>query len=66
MLVYQDGSGARVGFYLRPRGRLAGEGQRRDGDLLAQYWSDRHTSFALVSDAADAAARALPRLLENG
>ena len=66
MLVYQDGSGARVGFYLRPRGRLAGDGQRRDGDLLAQYWSRRDTSFALVSDAADAAARALPRLLENG
>lgn len=66
MLVYQDGSGARVGFYLRPRGRLAGEGQRRDGDLLAQYWSHRDTSFALVSDAADVAARALPNLLDNG
>ena len=66
MLVYQDGSGARVGFYVRPRGRLAGEGQRRDGDLLAHYWTDRGTSFALVSEAADVAARALPRLLENG
>lgn len=66
MLVYQDGSGARVGFYLRPRGRLRDSGQRRDGDLLARYWSDRDTSFALVSDAADVAASRLPRLLANG
>lgn len=64
MLVYQDGSGARVGFYLRPRGRLH-DGQRRDGDLLAQYWSHRNTSFALVSDVADAAAMKLPRLLDG-
>jgi anti-sigma factor RsiW len=66
MLVYQDGSGARVGFYLRPRGQLRGQGQRRDGDLLARYWSVRDTSFALVSNAADAAASGLPRLLDNG
>lgn len=65
MLVYQDGSGARVGFYLRPRGALR-DGQRRDGDLLARYWSHRDTSFALVSQAADAAAKELPRLLEDG
>lgn len=66
MLVYQDGSGARVGFYLRPRGQLRSNGQRRDGDLLARYWSSRDTSFALVSDVADAAASRLPRLLDNG
>ncbi len=65
MLVYQDGSGARVGFYLRPRGKLKGAGQRRDGDLLAQYWSYRDTSFALVSDVADTAALHLPRLLKE-
>lgn len=66
MLVYQDGSGARVGFYLRPRGHLRGSGQRRDGDLIARYWSHRDTSFALVSAAADAAALGLPRMLEKG
>ncbi|KAF1725195.1 anti-sigma factor family protein [Pseudoxanthomonas japonensis] len=66
MLVYQDGSGARVGFYLRPRGKLKGTGQRRDGDLLAQYWSHQNTSFALVSEVADTAALRLPHLLDNG
>jgi hypothetical protein len=66
MLVYQDGSGARVGFYLRPRGQLRGDGQRRDGDLLARYWSNRNTSFALVSDTEDAAALGLPRLFGDG
>lgn len=65
MLVYQDGSGARVGFYLRPRGKLKGAGQRRDGDLLAQYWSHQDTSFALVSDVADTAALRLPHLLKQ-
>lgn len=65
MLVYQDGSGARVGFYLRPRGSLPGDGQRRDGNLLAKYWSDRDTSFALVSNVADAAALQLPSLLDK-
>ncbi len=66
MLVYQDASGARVGFYLRPRAQRLGRGQRRDGDLLAQYWSYRNASFAVVSGAGDAAARALPRLLGDG
>ncbi|WP_262378641.1 anti-sigma factor family protein [Luteimonas viscosa] len=66
MLVYQDGSGARVGFYLRPRGLLRSDGQRRDGDLLARYWSHRNTSFALVSNTEDAAALKLPSLLGGG
>lgn len=66
MLVYQDGSGARVGFYVRPRGSVQGNGQRRDGDLLARYWSTRDTSFALVSNAGDAAALELPRLIDEG
>lgn len=66
MLVYQDASGARVGVYLRPYARPLGRGQRRDGDLLAQYWSYRNASFAVVSGAGDVAARALPRLLGAG
>ncbi|WP_238345869.1 anti-sigma factor family protein [Luteimonas saliphila] len=66
MLVYQEGSGARVGFYLRPRGLLRGDGQRRDGDLLARYWSKRDTSFALVSATEDAAALKLPGLFLDG
>ncbi|KAF1712349.1 hypothetical protein CSC70_02165 [Pseudoxanthomonas kalamensis DSM 18571] len=63
MLVYQDGSGARVGVYLRPRGQLRSSGRRRDGNLLAQYWSRHDTSFAVVSAVADTAALQLPRML---
>lgn len=66
LLVYQDGSGARIGFYLRPRGQLRGNGRRLDGDLLAQYWSHRNTGYAIVSEATDAAALKLPHLLDNG
>lgn len=66
MLVYQDASGARVGFYLRPRAQWLGRGQRRDGGLLAQYWSQHDASFAVVSVAGDAAALRLPGLLQNG
>lgn len=66
MLVYQDDSGARVGFYLRPRAQLRGSGQRRDGELLAQYWSQRNASFAVISAAGDAGALQLPQMLGNG
>lgn len=65
MLVYADADGARVGFYLRPRGRLAGDGERRDGELLARYWSREDLSFAVVSAAADPSARWLPALLDK-
>lgn len=66
MLVYQDDSGARVGFYLRPRAHLRGSGQRRDGELLAQYWSQHNASFAVISAAGDAAALQLPQMLGSG
>ncbi|HBO2804219.1 hypothetical protein FA137_26445 [Pseudomonas aeruginosa] len=66
MLVYEDDAGARIGFYLRPRAQLRGSGQRRDGELLAQYWSRRNVSFAVVSAAGDVAALRLPRMLEDG
>lgn len=66
MLVYADADGARVGFYLRPRGRLAGDGQRRDGRLLARYWSRDELSFAVVSVASDESAKWLPALLDGG
>lgn len=49
MLVYADVHGARIGVYLRPGGWFNQPGQRRDGELLAQYWSRGNTSFAVVS-----------------
>lgn len=49
MLVYADASGTRIGVYVRPGGWFREPGQRRDGELLAQYWSQGNTSFAVVS-----------------
>ncbi len=49
MLVYADATGARIGVYVRPGGWFREPGQRRDGELLAQYWSRDNTSFAVVS-----------------
>lgn len=63
LLVYQDGAGARVGFYMRPPGPLRGDGARRDGDLVARYWSQPRVSIAVVSKRGDPAADAVPRLL---
>lgn len=66
MLVYADTSGARIGVYLRPGGRFGQPGQRRDGELLAQYWSRGNTSFAVVSPFEDARARNVAAVLAPG
>ncbi|MGB3391844.1 MAG: anti-sigma factor, partial [Stenotrophomonas sp.] len=65
MLVYQDAEGARIGLYLRPRNARIGQGERRDGRLLAQYWSEGSASFALVGPATQANMRRLPPLLRG-
>ena len=67
MLVYRDAADARIALYLRPRtARLAQPGERRDGRLLAQYWAEGSTAFALVGPATDAALRRLAPLLRGG
>lgn len=66
MLVYRDADGGRIGLYLRPRTpRLARPGERRDGRLLAQYWAEGRTAFALVGPATQTRLRALPPLLRG-
>ncbi|QNN45456.1 anti-sigma factor [Thermomonas brevis] len=66
MLVYRDAGDARIALYLRPRtARLAQPGERRDGRLLAQYWVEGSTAFALVGPATDAALRRLAPLLRG-
>lgn len=65
MLVYQDADGARIGLYLRPRNARIGQGERRDGRLLAQYWSEGTASFALVGPATQANMRRLAPLLRG-
>lgn len=63
MLVYADRTGARIGVYLRPGGWFSEPGQRRDGELLAQYWSRGNTSFAVVSPFEDDRARSVAHAL---
>ncbi len=63
MLVYADATGARIGVYVRPGGWFPEPGQRRDGELLAQYWSRGNTSFAVVSPFDDVRARGVASVL---
>lgn len=65
MLVYQDAAGARIGLYLRPRSERFSPGERRDGRLLAQYWAEGNTAFALVGPATQARMRQLGPLLRG-
>jgi len=52
MLVYEDTQGERVGLYMRPRiPHVSATGERRDGELLAQYWLKDNVAFALVGPA---------------
>ncbi|MGV8959905.1 MAG: anti-sigma factor family protein [Stenotrophomonas sp.] len=65
MLVYQDAAGARIGLYLRPRSDRFSQGERRDGRLLAQYWAEGNTAFALVGPATQTRMRQLRPLLRG-
>jgi len=66
MLVYANAEGERVALYLRPRNPHMHSGERRDGGLLAQYWSHGATSLALVGPAGGEQWRtAAPALREN-
>uniref|UniRef100_UPI002147277D anti-sigma factor n=1 Tax=Tahibacter caeni TaxID=1453545 RepID=UPI002147277D len=51
LLVYEDPAGTRIALYLRPRTRQTLAGERRDGRLLAHYWAEGDTAFALVGPA---------------
>lgn len=50
VVMYQDPQGTRVAWYIRPVSpvRLP-HGQRVADDLMAQYWSDSHYNYALVT-----------------
>lgn len=57
LVLYTDPRGNAVSFYVRPPGTIRGwlpAGERRDGELLARYWSDGVYNFALVMPAGDA------------
>ncbi|WP_034950236.1 anti-sigma factor family protein [Erwinia oleae] len=60
LVMYQDPQGMRVAWYIRPIQpvRLP-HGERRASDLMAQYWSDNHYNYALVTPAASEKANGL-------
>lgn len=59
MLMYQDGQGRRITFYVRPSTRFAdARGSRRDDGLALKYWYRNGYGFAVVGRADD------PRTLE--
>lgn len=52
MVMYEDGNGQKVSFYVRPPGpknTLLPRGSRSDGDLQADYWSGPGYNYAMVS-----------------
>lgn len=54
MVLYQNAQGGAISFYIRPPSPSHGvlpRGQRRDGQLVATYWSGNGYNYALVSPA---------------
>ncbi|MBK5553445.1 anti-sigma factor [Pseudomonas sp. TH03] len=52
MVVYEDPTGHKISFYVRPpgpRNYLLPRGSRSDGDLQAEYWSGAGYNYAMVS-----------------
>jgi len=57
LVMYQDPHGIRVAWYIRPLSPFKmSQGERKADNLMAQYWSDAHYNYALVTplDAPDA------------
>jgi anti-sigma factor RsiW len=68
LIVYENTAGEAISFYIRPPGprhRLLPRGDRRDGDLLAQYWSRGGYNYAMVSRDDDSSAGIVRRVLRD-
>ncbi|WP_448097332.1 anti-sigma factor family protein [Luteibacter yeojuensis] len=68
MVLYDDGNGHTVSFYVRPPGparHMLPRGSREDGGLLANYWSDGGHNYAVVAMADNAGRSAAGRVLER-
>ncbi|MBV7485347.1 anti-sigma factor [Bordetella sp. BOR01] len=62
-IVIYENAGQRATFYIRPPGPgklMLPQGSRRDGDLLARYWSGQGYNYALVSSGDGMADQPLP------
>lgn len=50
LVMYQDPHGTRVAWYIRPLSPVKlPHGERKAEDVMAQYWSDEHYNYALVT-----------------
>ncbi|MGE8065859.1 anti-sigma factor family protein [Pseudomonas sp. NPDC089569] len=66
MVVYEDGGGHKISFYVRPPGPhnyLLPRGSRSDGGLQAEYWSGSGYNYAMVSPADTPTAQLLKQTL---
>jgi len=67
MVMYEDQSGRKISFYVRPPGPknyLLPRGSRSDGELQAEYWSGSGYNYAMVSEARDPATQMLKQELK--
>jgi anti-sigma factor RsiW len=65
MVMYEDQSGRKISFYIRPPGpknNLLPRGSRSDGELQAEYWSGPGYNYAMVSEARDPATQMLKQM----
>ena len=50
LVMYQDPHGIRVAWYIRPLSQIKiSQGERKAEDVMAQYWSDEHYNYAMVT-----------------
>ncbi|SFW20774.1 anti-sigma factor family protein [Luteibacter sp. UNCMF366Tsu5.1] len=66
MVLYDDGDGHTVSFYVRPPGparHLLSPGEREEGGLLANYWSSGGHNYAVVAMADRAGRSAAERVV---
>jgi anti-sigma factor RsiW len=67
MVMYEDGGGHKVSFYVRPPGpknTFLPRGSRSDGGLQAEYWSGSGYNYAMVSPVDTPAAPLLKQSLQ--
>jgi anti-sigma factor RsiW len=66
MVLYQNAQGQAIVYYVRPPGELLnfGAGNRRDGNLLTQYWRQGRYFYAVVSPTDNPATLPVQRAVE--
>ena len=66
MVLYRNDQGQTIVYYVRPPGNLLrfGNGNRQDGNLLAQYWRQGRYSYAVVSPTDTPVTRTLQQAIE--